>query len=65
MKNIETKSIVTGNELDKAGWKHLTDTHEMAVFGKGYERILYKRLEGKAERYKFIRKYESDKRNVT
>jgi len=64
MKNIGQKAIVTGNELEKAGYKHLTDTHGMAIFGKGYERLLYQRLEGKSERYKFIRKYESCVRDV-
>lgn len=57
MKNIENKSIVTGKQLDKAGYEHLVDSDEGAVFVKGYDRIIYQRLRGKTERYKLIRHY--------
>lgn len=58
-KAIENKSIVTGKELEAAGYVHLTDNHDRVVFGKGYERRMYQRLKGKTERYKFLKKYES------
>ena len=64
MKSIESKSIVTGNELEKAGWKHLIDNHDQSIYGKGHERRLYQRLKGKSERYKFINKYESGRRDI-
>jgi len=64
MKSIETKSIVTGKELDKAGWKHLINDHDRVVYGKGHERKVYQRLKGKLERYKFIINYKSGRRDI-
>ena len=64
MKSVENKSIVTGKQLEEAGWKHLVDNHDRAVYGKGYERRLYQRLKGKSERYKFINKCTSARRDI-
>ena len=54
MKTIENKSIVTGKQLEEAGWQWVSENNESVIFGQGYERRLYERLVGKSERYKYI-----------
>lgn len=58
MKNIINK-IVLGNQISDAGYKFVSENNETVTFGKGYHRILYTKLHGKTERYKYLRDFES------
>ena len=68
MKSIEKKvikPISTGEQLEEEGYQYLWGNKRgKVIFGKGFDRRVYQRLIGKTERYKFIGRYQSKRKNI-